>query len=89
MWKQRGPVWMPELNSSPVPGLDLETVEFAVKQNVVVMPGVLTPSEVMAAVKAGADFVKVFPVRPGRRRGLYSGAAAVHFPACPSSRREE
>jgi 2-dehydro-3-deoxyphosphogluconate aldolase/(4S)-4-hydroxy-2-oxoglutarate aldolase len=43
------------------PGLDLEIVEFAVKQNAVVMPGVLTPSEVMAAVKAGADFVKVFP----------------------------
>jgi 2-dehydro-3-deoxyphosphogluconate aldolase/(4S)-4-hydroxy-2-oxoglutarate aldolase len=43
------------------PGLDLETVEFAVKQNVVVMPGVLTPSEVMAAGKAGADFVKIFP----------------------------
>src|SRR5271154_4107227 len=34
------------------PGLDLEIVEFAVKQNVVVMPGVLTPSEVMAAAKA-------------------------------------
>src|ERR1700733_13285936 len=43
------------------PGLDLEIVEFAVKQNVVVMPGALTPSEVMAAVKAGADFVKIFP----------------------------
>ncbi|MBV9771557.1 MAG: bifunctional 4-hydroxy-2-oxoglutarate aldolase/2-dehydro-3-deoxy-phosphogluconate aldolase [Bryobacterales bacterium] len=43
------------------PGLDLETVEFAVQQNVVVMPGVLTPSEVMGAVKAGADFVKIFP----------------------------
>jgi 2-dehydro-3-deoxyphosphogluconate aldolase/(4S)-4-hydroxy-2-oxoglutarate aldolase len=43
------------------PGLDLETVRFAVKQNIVVMPGVLTPSEVMAAVHAGADFVKIFP----------------------------
>ena len=43
------------------PGLDLETVEFAVKHHVVVMPGVLTPSEVMAAAKAGADFVKIFP----------------------------
>jgi 2-dehydro-3-deoxyphosphogluconate aldolase/(4S)-4-hydroxy-2-oxoglutarate aldolase len=43
------------------PGLDLEIVEFAVQQNVVVMPGALTPSEVMAAVKAGADFVKIFP----------------------------
>ncbi len=43
------------------PGLDLEIVEFAVKQDVVVMPGVLTPSEVMAAAKAKADFVKIFP----------------------------
>jgi 2-dehydro-3-deoxyphosphogluconate aldolase/(4S)-4-hydroxy-2-oxoglutarate aldolase len=43
------------------PGLDLATVEFAVKQGVVVLPGVLTPSEVMTAVKAGADFVKIFP----------------------------
>jgi 2-dehydro-3-deoxyphosphogluconate aldolase / (4S)-4-hydroxy-2-oxoglutarate aldolase len=43
------------------PGLDLDTIHFAVKQNVVAMPGVLTPSEVMAAVKAGADFVKIFP----------------------------
>lgn len=43
------------------PGLDLETVEFARKQNVLAMPGVLTPSEVMAAVRAGADFVKIFP----------------------------
>jgi 2-dehydro-3-deoxyphosphogluconate aldolase / (4S)-4-hydroxy-2-oxoglutarate aldolase len=43
------------------PGLDLEIVEFAVKAGVIVMPGVLTPSEVIAAVKAGADFVKIFP----------------------------
>jgi 2-dehydro-3-deoxyphosphogluconate aldolase/(4S)-4-hydroxy-2-oxoglutarate aldolase len=43
------------------PGLDLATVEFVVKQGVAVLPGALTPSEVMAAVKAGADFVKIFP----------------------------
>src|ERR1022692_4112622 len=43
------------------PGIDLEVVEFAVKQNVVVIPGALTPSEIMAAWKAGSDFVKVFP----------------------------
>jgi 2-dehydro-3-deoxyphosphogluconate aldolase/(4S)-4-hydroxy-2-oxoglutarate aldolase len=43
------------------PGLDLEIVEFAVKRNVVVIPGVLTPTEVMLSRKAGADFVKVFP----------------------------
>jgi 2-dehydro-3-deoxyphosphogluconate aldolase/(4S)-4-hydroxy-2-oxoglutarate aldolase len=43
------------------PGLDLEIVEFTVKAGVVAMPGVLTPSEVIAASKAGADFVKIFP----------------------------
>jgi len=43
------------------PGLDLEIVEFALKRDVAVLPGALTPSEVMAAWKAGADFVKVFP----------------------------
>jgi 2-dehydro-3-deoxyphosphogluconate aldolase/(4S)-4-hydroxy-2-oxoglutarate aldolase len=43
------------------PGLDLEIVQFCVKAGVIVMPGVLTPSEIIAAVKAGADFVKIFP----------------------------
>jgi 2-dehydro-3-deoxyphosphogluconate aldolase/(4S)-4-hydroxy-2-oxoglutarate aldolase len=43
------------------PGLDLEIVEFALKRDVAVLPGALTPSEVMAAWKAGSDFVKVFP----------------------------
>jgi 2-dehydro-3-deoxyphosphogluconate aldolase / (4S)-4-hydroxy-2-oxoglutarate aldolase len=43
------------------PGLEIELVEFAMKANVVVIPGALTPSEIMLASKAGADFVKVFP----------------------------
>jgi 2-dehydro-3-deoxyphosphogluconate aldolase/(4S)-4-hydroxy-2-oxoglutarate aldolase len=43
------------------PGLDLEIVHFAVQAGVTVIPGVLTPSEIIAAVKAGADFVKIFP----------------------------
>lgn len=42
-------------------GLDLQTVEFALQNNIVVIPGALTPTEVMAAWKAGADFVKVYP----------------------------
>jgi 2-dehydro-3-deoxyphosphogluconate aldolase/(4S)-4-hydroxy-2-oxoglutarate aldolase len=42
-------------------GLDLEIVEFAVKQHVVVFPGTLTPTEVIVAWKAGSDFVKVVP----------------------------
>lgn len=43
------------------PGLDLEILEFTVKAGVVAMPGALTPSEIIMAVKAGADFVKIFP----------------------------
>jgi 2-dehydro-3-deoxyphosphogluconate aldolase/(4S)-4-hydroxy-2-oxoglutarate aldolase len=43
------------------PGLDLEIVDFAVKQDVLVFPGALTPTEITAAWKAGSDFVKVFP----------------------------
>jgi 2-dehydro-3-deoxyphosphogluconate aldolase/(4S)-4-hydroxy-2-oxoglutarate aldolase len=43
------------------PGLDLRVVKFAIEQDVLVMPGALTPSEVMAAWQAGADLIKVFP----------------------------
>jgi 2-dehydro-3-deoxyphosphogluconate aldolase/(4S)-4-hydroxy-2-oxoglutarate aldolase len=43
------------------PGPDLEIVDFAVKHGMVVFPGALTPGEVIAMWKAGADFVKIFP----------------------------
>ena len=46
------------------PGLVLEVVEVALKHDVVVFPGALTPTEVIAAWKTGADFVKVFPCAP-------------------------
>jgi 2-dehydro-3-deoxyphosphogluconate aldolase/(4S)-4-hydroxy-2-oxoglutarate aldolase len=46
------------------PGLVLEVVEFAVKNDVVVFPGALTPTDVITAWKAGADFVKIFPCAP-------------------------
>lgn len=45
-------------------GLDLDIVHFAGKQGAVIFPGALTPGEIMAAWKAGADFVKVFPCAP-------------------------
>jgi len=41
--------------------LELEVVEFAVKEDVVVFPGALTPTEVLNAWKAGCDYVKVVP----------------------------
>jgi 2-dehydro-3-deoxyphosphogluconate aldolase/(4S)-4-hydroxy-2-oxoglutarate aldolase len=43
------------------PGFVPEVVAFAKSKNVVVLPGALTPTEVIAAWKAGSDFVKIFP----------------------------
>lgn len=43
------------------PALNLETIVFCNRQEIVVMPGALTPTEIVAAWNAGADFVKVFP----------------------------
>ncbi len=43
------------------PALNIETIECCRRYGVVVMPGALTPTEVVQAWTAGADFVKVFP----------------------------
>ena len=43
------------------PGFDLETVKVVQELGYPVMPGVLTPTEVIQAWKAGADMAKVFP----------------------------
>src|SRR5579871_3087290 len=45
-------------------GLVKEVVDFALGKEVVVFPGALTPTEVIAAWKMGVDFVKVFPAGP-------------------------
>ena len=42
-------------------GLDLDIVELAHLEKVLVFPGVLTPTEIHAAFKAGCSLVKVFP----------------------------
>jgi 2-dehydro-3-deoxyphosphogluconate aldolase/(4S)-4-hydroxy-2-oxoglutarate aldolase len=43
------------------PGLDLEIAEYVLQAGGVMMPGALTPTEVIAASKAGSDFIKIFP----------------------------
>lgn len=43
------------------PGFDFETVKFAKRAGKLMMAGALTPTEVIAAWKAGSDFVKIFP----------------------------
>lgn len=46
------------------PGLIMEVLESTLRQNIVAIPGAMTPSEVITAWKAGADMVKVFPCAP-------------------------
>ena len=46
------------------PALNLETIEFAGKQGLLMIAGALTPTEIVQAWKAGSDFVKVFPCGP-------------------------
>ena len=43
------------------PALNLETIAWCRQQDEPVMPGALTPTEIVTAWNAGADFVKVFP----------------------------
>jgi 2-dehydro-3-deoxyphosphogluconate aldolase/(4S)-4-hydroxy-2-oxoglutarate aldolase len=53
------------------PALNLETISVCRGEGVVVMPGALTPTEVVQAWSAGADFVKVFPA------GAVGGASYI------------
>jgi 2-dehydro-3-deoxyphosphogluconate aldolase / (4S)-4-hydroxy-2-oxoglutarate aldolase len=63
-------------------GLDLETMTFAAAQDVLMIPGTLTPSEVASAWKMGPDFVKVVPCgHVGHDR--YIRDLKVMFPKVP------
>lgn len=53
------------------PGFDLETARFVNRAGKLMMAGALTPTEVIAAWKAGSDFVKIFPC------GTVGGAAYI------------
>ena len=53
------------------PSLDLDTIEICNRYSKCVVPGALTPTEVMTAWKAGATMVKVFPV------GALGGASYI------------
>ena len=43
------------------PALKVATIEICHRYSKVIMPGALTPTEVLAAWEAGADLVKIFP----------------------------
>jgi 2-dehydro-3-deoxyphosphogluconate aldolase/(4S)-4-hydroxy-2-oxoglutarate aldolase len=63
-------------------GLDLSIVEFVLQKDLVVIPGALTPTEVIMAWKAGSDFVKVFPCSQVGGPG-YIRALKAPFPHVP------
>lgn len=44
------------------PGLDVGTIAFCNDEAIAIIPGALTPTEVLAAWTSGADLVKVFPI---------------------------
>jgi 2-dehydro-3-deoxyphosphogluconate aldolase/(4S)-4-hydroxy-2-oxoglutarate aldolase len=43
------------------PGLDVRTIEMAKRYSIAILPGALTPTEILTAWQAGADMIKVFP----------------------------
>jgi 2-dehydro-3-deoxyphosphogluconate aldolase/(4S)-4-hydroxy-2-oxoglutarate aldolase len=64
------------------PGFIPEVVAYANKVNIVALPGALTPTEIIAAWKAGSDLVKIFPT--GHIGGIqYVRALKVPLPQIP------
>jgi 2-dehydro-3-deoxyphosphogluconate aldolase/(4S)-4-hydroxy-2-oxoglutarate aldolase len=63
-------------------GFHPEVIEFGAKQNVVVIPGTLTPTEVISAWETKSDFVKVVPC--AQIGGpAYIGSLHAMFPHIP------
>jgi 2-dehydro-3-deoxyphosphogluconate aldolase/(4S)-4-hydroxy-2-oxoglutarate aldolase len=63
-------------------GFHPAVVEFAAKQGVVVIPGTLTPTEVISAWETNSDFVKVVPCAQ-LGGAAYIGSLHVMFPHIP------
>lgn len=64
------------------PGLDLSVVRAAVVAETVVMPGAMTVTEIMTALRAGADAVKLFPagaLGPGFIKAVHGPLPEVRF----------
>ena len=59
------------------PGFDPEIVDYCIEKEIPVLPGVVTPSEAIQAVKKGLDVVKFFPAEQ------YGGVATIKALAAP------
>ena len=59
--------------------IDPEVIHFAATQDVLVLPGAMTPTEVLTATRLGADLVRIFPCGQ-LGGGSYIRALKVPFP---------
>jgi 2-dehydro-3-deoxyphosphogluconate aldolase/(4S)-4-hydroxy-2-oxoglutarate aldolase len=53
------------------PGYDPEVVDYCQKNNIMVLPGCITPTEIITAMKAGINIIKFFPAN------AYGGIKAI------------
>ncbi len=59
------------------PGLDEATVKWAIENNIPVIPGAVTPTEIMKAISLGLKVVKFFPA------DVYGGIKAIKALSAP------
>jgi len=72
------------------PGLDAEVVAVARDGGALAIPGAMTPTEIVAAWRAGADVIKVFPARAlGPRYVADVLAPLPHIPLMPTGGVDE
>ena len=68
------------------PHTNIDLIQTAIAANIPIIPGALTPTEIIHASQAGADYVKVFPIQSvGGARYLESLKGPLsHIPLIPS-----
>ena len=59
------------------PGLDEESVKWAIENNIPVVPGCVTPTEIMKAISLGLNVIKFFPA------AVYGGIKAIKALSAP------
>lgn len=61
------------------PGFDAETVAYAASCGLPFAPGIMTPSDLQAALKAGCRMVKFFPAMPAGGPNMLKNVAAPYL----------
>ncbi len=60
------------------PGLNPKVVRHCLEKNVVIIPGVVTPSEIEQALELGLDIVKFFPAEPSGGLAMIQALSAAY-----------